>query len=265
MAFEFTHDRKKYFDFQYHNAADSIVPFVKTNISFGSSCRVLEIGCCDGGVLKAFTDLDCVTVGVDIHAPMIEDAKINMHKEIEAGKASFFAKDIYQVDPEKDFEAKFDLVILKDVIEHIPNQQNLMHELHRFLRKDGIIFLGFPPWQMPFGGHQQGSENFILSRLPWYHLLPKTIYRKLFELTGESSQMINYLMDVKNSGISIERFEKILGQTSWQTLQKTFYLINPIYSYKFGLKTRGLWQPLTGILFLRNFFITAVYYLIKPD
>lgn len=264
MAFDFTKDRSVYFDWQYRNAKDSIVPFVNHLVEFQSGCNVLEIGCNDGGVLKAFTELGCHTVGVDIYAPGIEAAKINMMPEIASGQALFFSKDIYKVNPETEFKTKFDLIILKDVIEHIPNQQKLMLELPRFLKPNGVIYLGFPPWQMPFGGHQQGSKNYLLSRLPYYHLLPKWFYHKLFLWAGDQPDTINELMNVYDTRISIEDFDKILKSAQYKTLKRAFYFINPIYEYKFGLKTRKLWKVLTQIPFLRNFLTTSVYYLIKP-
>ena len=46
------------------------------------------------------------------------------------------------------------------------------------------------------------------------------------------------LLEIKDTGISIERFEKIVKQTNYRVINKTHYLINPIYKYKFGWKAR---------------------------
>jgi 2-polyprenyl-3-methyl-5-hydroxy-6-metoxy-1,4-benzoquinol methylase len=40
-----------------------------------------------------------------------------------AGQISFLARNIYDIDPDQDLPFKFDLIILKDVIEHIPDQE----------------------------------------------------------------------------------------------------------------------------------------------
>ena len=83
-------------------------------------------------------------------------------------------KDIYQVDIEKDLNGLFDIIVLKDVIEHIHDQAKLIGWMKNFLKPGGIVFFGFPPWYMPFGGHQQMCHSKI-SRLPYIHLLPRGI------------------------------------------------------------------------------------------
>ena len=127
-----------------------------------------------------------------------------------AGKVILICKDIYEVDPEKELGGKFDLIILKDVIEHIHNQDSLIARMKTFLNPGGSIFFGFPPWQMPFGGHQQMSSNKWLSKLPYYHLLPTPIYKLILKMGREPSKKIDAFLEIKETGISIERFERII-------------------------------------------------------
>ncbi len=72
------------------------------------------------------------------------------------------------------------------------------------------------------------------------------------------------LMDVKSTGISIERFERIVKRQQYKITQRRFYLINPIHKYKFGVSARVQWKPIAAIPFCRNFVTTCVYYMIKP-
>jgi hypothetical protein len=83
------------------------------------------------------------------------------------------------------------------------------------------------------------------------------------QLFGENQFTIKELLEIKDTGISIERFEKIVLQSNYTIPAKTFYLINPIYKYKFGLQPRKQFKLIASIPFLRNFFTTCVYYLIK--
>ena len=46
------------------------------------------------------------------------------------------------------------------------------------------------------------------------------------------------MIEIKETGISIERFEKIVDETGYKVVNKTHYLINPIYEYKFGWKPK---------------------------
>ncbi len=103
-------------------------------------------------------------VGVELEKGRIQAGRQWLADDIESGNIVFSAKDIYDVDPvDSMLGGSFNLIILKDVIEHIHDQAKLVNRMKRFLAADGMIFLGFPPWQMPFGGHQQMCRNRILS------------------------------------------------------------------------------------------------------
>lgn len=77
------------------------------------------------------------------------------------------------------------------------------------------------------------------------------------------NEPVDELVEIKDTGISIERFEKIVRQTDYQVLHKIHYIINPIYKYKFGWKARKQLPVLKSIPYVRNYFTTCVYYLIN--
>ncbi|MDQ6756122.1 MAG: methyltransferase domain-containing protein [Bacteroidota bacterium] len=259
--FEFHTDSKRYFDMQLENAEEYVIPFIEKKIALQSGSRILEIGCGEGGVLAAFIKKDCTGVGVELYEARLELANELLQKEISENKVHFIAKDIYEASNEE-LGGKFKVIILKDVIEHIHDQKKLLKRLHDLLLDNGVIFLGFPPWQMPFGGHQQMCRSKLLSKLPYYHLLPKKLYRWILKKNNEP---VEALMEIRETGISIERFEKIVKQTNYCILHKNFYLINPIYKYKFGLKPRKQIPFLKSIPYIRDYFTTCVYYLITPN
>lgn len=258
--FEFHTDKKRYFEIQSENAEEYVIPFIENKFALGPDMRVLEIGCGEGGVLAAFIKRDCIGVGVELHEQRLELANELLQNEIAAHKVSFIAKDIYKVTAQE-LGGRFDLIIMKDVIEHIHDQKKLLQRLHDFLMPHGVIFFGFPPWQMPFGGHQQMCKSRFLSKLPWYHLLPKRIYKWVLLRFNQPTED---LLEIKETGISIERFEKIVKQTNYNVINKIHYLINPIYKYKFGWKARKQLPVLKSIPYLRNYLTTCVYYLITP-
>lgn len=258
--YEFHSDRKRYFEMQKENAFKYLIPFISKVHNIQTGCNVLEIGCGEAGVLAPFLDMGCNCVGVEFDLPRLELAKEMLGMYIQNNQLRLIGKDIYEVNPQQEFGNKFDIIILKDVIEHIHNQPKLIAEMKRFLNENGVIFFGFPPWQMPFGGHQQVCGNKWLSKLPYYHLLPKILYKKILTHFNEP---VDALLEIKDTRISIERFEKIVHQTGYEVVHKTHYLINPIYEYKFKLKPRVQFKIIQHIPWLRNFFTTCVYYLIK--
>jgi len=259
--FEFHTDKKRYFEIQLENAEEYVIPFIETKFQVQPGNRILEIGCGEGGVLAAFIKRGCIGVGVELHESRLQLAKELLKNEIEESKITFIANDIYKV-TEQELGGKFDVIIMKDVIEHIHDQKKLLERLHDLLLPQGIIFFGFPPWQMPFGGHQQMATNKFLSKLPYYHLLPRKIYKWVLE---KFNQHPDDLLEIKDTGISIERFEKIVKQTNYKVIHKIHYLINPIYKYKFGWKARKQLPVLKSIPYIRDYFTTCVYYLITQN
>ncbi|HRE39645.1 MAG TPA: class I SAM-dependent methyltransferase [Chitinophagaceae bacterium] len=259
--FEFHADRKRYFDIQVMNAEKYVIPFIEEKFPVRTGMRVLEIGCGEGGVLKAFVNKGCEGLGVELDTPRIDDALKFLPDDVAAGKIRFVAKDIYLVDIEKDFSGRFDIIVLKDVIEHIHDQPKLIGWMKNFLNPGGIVFFGFPPWYMPFGGHQQMCRS-RLSKLPYIHLLPRSIYRWILK---KKKEPVEALMEIRDTGISIERFEKICRKEGYVFLHKRHYLLNPIYEWKFGWKPRKQAGLIKAIPFLRNFLTTCVYYIIQPE
>ncbi|MEQ9310775.1 MAG: class I SAM-dependent methyltransferase [Balneolaceae bacterium] len=261
--FEFHTDKSTYFNFQYGTSKEYIIPFLEETYELNPDHKVLEIGCAEAGVLKAFTERGHCCVGIELSANRVKLAEQFMAEEVKAKKVRFITKDIYDIDIKNDIGHKFDLVILKDVIEHIPNQEVFIRKLKDFLTPDGKVFFGFPPWQMPFGGHQQTCTKKFMSLLPYYHLLPMSIYKRILKIAGEPENTIKGLVEIKETGISVERFEQIYKNEGYTKLKRQFFLINPIYKYKFNITPRKQFSLFSAIPVFRNFVSTCAYYIIQ--
>ncbi len=236
-----------------------IVPFIEKIKKVQNGMQVLEIGCGEAGNLKPFLDRGCFCTGVDFSKPKIEKAKTYYSGHKFSANITLISDDIYNTN---EFDSKFDLIILRDVIEHIHDQDKFLNLMKKLMAPGGVAFFAFPPWQNPFGGHQQICENKFLSVLPYYHLLPRSVYKFVLQLFGESKNKIETLLEIKETGISIERFERILTKNKYSQMLKTLYLINPNYEIKFGLKPRKLNTLLAKIPYIRNYFASCGYYLI---
>lgn len=262
MAFEHHSNHRMRFDQQVENARDYVIPFIEQKLKLASGMHVLEVGCGEGGVLKPFFDRGLVTLGVDLDQPRLDLAEDFLSNEISTGKMVFLNQNILEKSFTDQYTGHFDLIILKDVIEHIHGQETFIPFLGTLLRPGGQIFFGFPPWYMPFGGHQQIAKGKWTSKLPWYHLLPMSWYVAILKWGGEGQHAIDSLIDVKQTGISIERFERICKQSGFRIIERQWFLINPIYRFKFGLKPRKQFYLLGLIPFFRNFWTTCAYYTI---
>jgi len=252
-------NKEQYFNEQGLTSQKFVVPFISDLVKFDSVTTVLEIGCAEAGNLKPFVDMGCKATGIDISCGRIELAKTFYKDHPNRENLTLICEDIYKVNPDK----KYDVIIMRDVIEHIPNQEIFLKFVKGFLKPEGKFFLAFPPWQNPFGGHQQICRSKILSVLPWFHLLPKSIFKFTLKVFGENDGTITALFEIKDTGISIERFERILKRENYKIDKRVFWFINPNYQTKFGLKPREQTNFVSSIPWVRDFFTTAMYYVIS--
>jgi SAM-dependent methyltransferase len=219
------------YDQQVENSKEYVMPFIEKTKPVKAGMKVLEIGCGEGGVLAPFIERGCICIGVDLDEPRIVLANNFFAKEVAEGKVQFLYKNVYDDDFLQQHRNAFDLIILKDTIEHIPEQEKFIPYLKNLLAEGGQVFFGFPPWYMPFGGHQQVCQSKIGSKLPYYHILPRGIYKSLLKMMGEDDRTIIALMEVYDTRITIERFEKIVKNSGFKVKSKQHYLFNPIYRY----------------------------------
>ena len=256
-------DRQLYFNEQSISTKKFVLPYI-TNTNNPQQIasrhyRVLEVGCGEGGNLQPFLESGYECWGVELTKTSYDNALKFYAEHPFKENIHILNKDIYDVTV-SEVKGTFDIIFLKDVIEHIPHQQNFMKHLKQFMSADGVVFFAFPPWRMPFGGHQQVSTSKWVSHCPYIHLLPKC----MLHLFGVSGGDIEFLEDLRKTGISIRRFDKILKAENYTVIKKTQWLINPNYETKFGLKPRKLPRVL-HIPFLQDFYTSAMYYLIKKS
>lgn len=259
MALKQHKDKKVRYQQQVENSRSYVLPFIEQTKKIDSNTTVLEVGCGEGGVLVPFLEKGAKCVGVELNAYRIDIANDYLKEDVAAGRAEFLVQNVYEEDFLKRFEGYFDVIVLKDTIEHIPEQEKFIPYIKKMLKPDGQIFFGFPPWYMPFGGHQQLAEH-KLGMMPYYHILPKSIYKGALKLIGESKEKIEELEEIYDTRISIERFERIVKRSGLKIKNKQHYLLNPIYQYKFGWKPVKQTPIISAIPFVRNFLTTCVYY-----
>ena len=256
-------NRDKYFEEQAITTEKYVIPFISSIRSINPDLRILEIGCGEGGNLKPFLDLGCEVTGVDILEGKISNAHKFFDKHPLKKNLNLIISDIYDIGDE--FNERFDVIFMRDVLEHIHDQEKFMEHAKKFLKPDGLFFLGFPPWQYPFGGHQQMCHSRFLSRLPYFHLLPGPLYPWVLKSFGEQYGLIRDLLEIRQTRITIERFKKILKKEKYEVRKSIFYFINPNYEIKFGLRPRKQSAIISGIPWFRNYFITTCYYILSKE
>jgi 2-polyprenyl-3-methyl-5-hydroxy-6-metoxy-1,4-benzoquinol methylase len=116
-------------------------------IGLKKSSKILEIGFGNGGFLGYALSKNHQCDGVEVNKSLVNLALEN--------KFSVFSS-IYEIEDNK----KYDLIVLFDVIEHIPEIEikNFIKKLSTLLSKSGSIFLRFPNGASPLGLANQHGD-----------------------------------------------------------------------------------------------------------
>ena len=133
--------------------------------------RILDIGCFNGAFLNAAKKLSWTVYGTEISADAVELAKINTNGgDIRVGE-------LEDISFPADY---FDVITMRDVIEHLPDPNKTLKEIHRILRTNGLLYFDTPNFN--------SLERFVRQKklhtiFPWhfYYFTSHTISRILME------------------------------------------------------------------------------------
>jgi 2-polyprenyl-3-methyl-5-hydroxy-6-metoxy-1,4-benzoquinol methylase len=95
--------------------------------------RLLDVGCGDGQLLRTANDEGWDAVGIDLS----ETAVLLCHRRgLAASKTDFF-------DASLDTQ-RFDVIIMSELIEHVPSPQRFLKRAEELLDADGVLYLTTP-------------------------------------------------------------------------------------------------------------------------
>ena len=97
--------------------------------------KILDLGCGGGLLSEAMTNCGADVIGIDASLKTIEIAK--KHAKEQNLKIKYINTDIESFD-HKD---KFDAVICFELIEHVPDPNELIKHMSRFIKPNGKLFL----------------------------------------------------------------------------------------------------------------------------
>ena len=168
---------KYYWGYQYRLAREVLVPMLTESGAFQAGNNVVEIGCAEGGVLHAFAEAGAgKAIGTDIAVERLERGK-NISEIIDL-PVEFTSHDIIEHEPLNEWKETADLVLLRDVIEHLDDPAAALANIKKIIKPGGHLYVTFPPYHSPYGGHQQILMN-SWGKFPYIHLLPEKIFDKM--------------------------------------------------------------------------------------
>jgi len=247
--------KREYWEYQYKLGRDYLVPLFKEWGVKLSESRILDVGCGEGGILHALKDYaDISVIGIDISGSKIIEACLTYPSKM----VQFFPADIQHYNPNK----KFNLIILRDTIEHLSERNRVMEKIGGLLLPGGKVFVSFPPFYSPFGGHQQMLGSF-LRYVPWFHVLP--VWRFFNWFIGKFDDNPGHLAEmnkIRDNRMSIIGFKELCENSGFEIIRSRYYFSRPSFKIRYGIPViRSKW--LGRVPVLREIFTTGAFYLLE--
>lgn len=220
--------------FEQRKHADTyLIPFLERHCPNFHRYEILDVGCAEAGFLDALHAARHPCMGLEVEPERIAISKsFNPELDILQG-------DITDPGIVSRIRRKFDLIVIRDVIEHIPDKDVVFEHLSALLQADGFIYITFPPRFSPFGGHQQNGRS-ILRTIPYLHLLPVPAIRALGKSAGEYPEVIDLIVTQKKIGLTIRRFTELCSSHGYRIHRKELFLSRPVFQVRYGLPTKRM-------------------------
>jgi SAM-dependent methyltransferase len=225
--------------------------------------KLLEVGCGNGGCAAEFSRAGCHVVMMDIDERLVGLAR--EHNDREGVTAEAFAGDVRNEAAPFWHRGPFDIVMFRDVMEHLESPAAVLRIVRRFLSPTGVVLVVFPPYYSPYGAHQQilPRKKFLFvpyNKLPFIQMLPERIFLRLVRGEGPSNEEVARLSTIR---LTIRKFEREIREAGFVEREKRTYLSRPSFALRYGLPVVD-----AGILgrvpLVAEAAVTAVYYLLAP-
>jgi ubiquinone/menaquinone biosynthesis C-methylase UbiE len=162
---------------------------------------ILDCGCGAGEYVRELMKEKNVNVwGIEFSTE-----KVNLYKSQFPSLSNVFQGDIENMPFESE---NFDLVILNEVLEHIPSQVAGLREIYRVLKPFGKLIVFSPNRLYPFETHgilSKKSDNIISKSVPFIPYLPIRLGAKLFRYRARNYFPMELRRILKKQNFRIER------------------------------------------------------------
>ena len=152
--------------------------------------KIIELGCGKGGYsLELYKKSKNLTIA-DIRKP---DLFLKRYPKVKFTQFDFSKKFPLE-------DKQFDFIFCSNIIEHIKNPLFFLRECERILKPGGLMFLSFPPFYSPHGGHSVKPFHYLGEKLSIKinNKLRKTQITKYEKMFGTWGMYKLKIKDVKN-------------------------------------------------------------------
>lgn len=248
---------RDYFEYEQEISRLHLVPLLRRHRALRETASVLDVGCGYGGTLLALAEAapGLQAEGLDLDSAMVEAGQRRLGTAATLIQADFFQ---WSGGP-------YDLVLMRDVLEHIGKPEQALSRAVDLVAPGGFLFVSFAPFFGPFGGHQHNASG-PCSYVPWIQILPDAYLRRLLPVQPNAYKskhaLVQDLESVFATRLTLRRFRRAARYTALRPCFEAAYLSRPDYRIKFGLPAIRL--PFVSIL--GDVLATGVEVLMrKPD
>lgn len=145
-------------------ADDALRWLEKRGVRIVPGMRVLDLGAGHGIFGINLLQRGCHVTFADQHCRLLPEIPGTLFREFRIG------------DDDLETLGQYDLAIISNVLEHLPNPIALLDSLHHLLAPGGRAFLSWTNWLSPWGGHEFSPFHYFGSR--WGHLIHDRIMKR---------------------------------------------------------------------------------------
>jgi SAM-dependent methyltransferase len=246
-----------YWTYQYQLAMKFHLPLMEAwGVRF-ENAKVLDVGCGDGGFAAALADRGATCLGVELR-----DFTRRPHDN---PRLRFVVQDVTAPDASQILGRDYDLIVLRDVIEHVPlaHKENFLASLRKLLKPSGKMFVTFPPFYSPYGLHQQTALKSGLRWIPYLHYLPRRLLRRLMSWMKEPAAGVLTVEEIAGSRMTIRHFKKLIQKIDMRIEQEKHYFVRPSHEIRYGWKTRVAWAG--SVPLLRELLVSGATMLVAAS
>lgn len=247
-----------YFEYQRIVCRDVLIPWLQERVTL-QGLLVGDFGAHHGGMVDALRDWGYVAgaIGLELSADAVASSPFVSDERFRLECADVLA-------PGSDLP-KFDLVLLHDVLEHIPEYDRALGAIRSSLRDGGHAFVSFPPYYSAFGGHQQYARG-VARFTPFVHLLPARLFYRS-AMPGEQEYMTaegahEDMVSVRRTRLTLARAEGAFSRARLHVVARELFLVRPEYTVRYQLKTRGA-GVLGKLPVVRELSVNGAFYLLR--
>ncbi len=222
---------KRNFRMQYRLAIHTLIPWLDSLNVLRGNDAVCEIGCGEGGVVDAFAQRGAsFALGTDIMGPLLDQISSPLAEKLGL-RVTFAHHDVIGAFIPDVWLHRFDVVVLRDVIEHLDNPEQALRNIHRLVAPGGTLLITFPPYASPFGGHQQLLGT-VAGSIPFVHLLPNAIFNAIVERGDPMNR--DEVKRLRRIRCSADRIMQAASSEGFDIIDEKYYGLRPVFRWKYG-------------------------------